>query len=64
MVPVSLSRSDSRGGGGLAVCTAGRAWGNVAVVFLHEMLIARLEAKKKKKKESCTEEFCSVISSM
>lgn len=62
MVPVSLSRSDSRGGGGLAVCTAGRAWGNVAVVFLHEMLIARLEAKKKKK--SCTEEFCSVISSM
>lgn len=51
MVPVSLSRSDSRGGGGLAVCTAGRAWGNVAVVFLHEMLIARLEAKKKKKRE-------------
>lgn len=49
MVPVSLSRSDSRGGGGLAVCTAGRAWGNVAVVFLHEMLIARLEAKKKKR---------------
>lgn len=57
MVPVSLSRSDSRGGGGLAVCTAGRAWGNVAVVFLHEMLIARLEAKKKKKKRAAQKNF-------
>lgn len=46
MVAVSLSGSDSRGGGGLAVRTAGRAWGNMPVVFLHEMLIARLKEKK------------------
>lgn len=46
MVAVSLSGSDSRGGGGLAVCTAGRASGNMHVVFLHEMLIARLQEKK------------------
>lgn len=49
MVAVSLSRSDSRGGGGLAVSTSGRAWGSMPVVFLNKMLIARLREKKKKK---------------
>lgn len=47
MVAVSLSRSDSRGGGGLAVSTSGRAWGSMPVVFLNKMLIARLREKKK-----------------
>lgn len=47
MVAVSLSRSDSRGEGGLAVSTAGRAWGSMPVVFLCKMLIARLREKKK-----------------
>lgn len=47
MVVVSLSRSDSGEGGGLAVHTAARVWGNLPIVFLHEMLIAKLKEKKR-----------------
>lgn len=47
MVAVGPSGSDRGGGGVLAVRTAGRAWGNVPVAFLQEMLIARLKGRKK-----------------
>jgi len=47
MVAVSLSGSDSGGGGGLAVCTAGRARGNMPVAFLHKMLIVRVKENKR-----------------